>query len=95
MSWWDNDGLEAPAHLGQPRFEEQRAVSERSVGSVGLLAVLALVAAVVSFLAGETAFGWIALGLFALACPGFALLVRRLVYQQRAEDVGRRPRVLP
>ncbi|HEY8801594.1 MAG TPA: hypothetical protein VIN00_00825 [Candidatus Dormibacteraeota bacterium] len=95
MSEREDGGLEAPAHLGRPLFEEQRAVSERSVGSVGLLAVLALVAAIVSFTAGETAFGWIALALFALACPGFALLVRRLVHQQRAEERGRRPRVLP
>jgi hypothetical protein len=90
-----DDPLEPPAHLGRPRFEEQRAVSERSVGSTGLLAVLALAAALVSFVAGETAFGWIALALFAIACPGFALLVRRLVYQQRVEEGGWRPRVLP
>ena len=93
------DGLEVPAHLGRGRFDDERAVleraiSERSVGSVGLLAGLALVAAAVSFQAGEWAFAWTAVGISALACPGFVLLVRRLVRQQRMEEHGRRPRLL-
>jgi hypothetical protein len=75
-------------------FEERRAISERSVGSLGLVAVLALITASVSFGAGEIAFGWISLGLFGVGCAGFVLLLRRLVRQQRDEDLGRRPRVL-
>ncbi len=95
MAEFEDRRLEAPAHLGRPRFEEPLAISERSVGSVGLLALLALVAVIGGFIGRQWAFASIALGILAIAGPGFVLLVRRLMRQQDAEARSRRPRVLP
>jgi hypothetical protein len=94
MAESEDHRLEAPAHLGRSRFEERPTLSERSVGSVGLLAVLALVAVVGGFIGRQWAFAWLALGLFLVACPGFVLLVRRLMREQEATERRRRPRVL-
>ncbi len=94
MTERDDRHLEAPAHLGRSRFEEQRTLSERSVGSAGLLALIALMAMISGLIGGQWGFFWMAFGIFAIACPGFILLVRRLMRQQDAEARRRRPRVL-
>ncbi|MDQ6708946.1 MAG: hypothetical protein M3Z11_00170, partial [Candidatus Dormibacteraeota bacterium] len=58
-------------------------------------AVIALMAVISGFSGRQWGISLIAFGIFVIACPGFVLLVRRLMRQQDAEARSRRPRVLP
>jgi hypothetical protein len=86
----DNDWLEPPAYLGRPRFEEPRTVSDRSIASVGLVALLGLIGAVAGFTAHEGAAALFGLGVFLIFGAGYALLLGRSVRQERELQRPRR-----
>jgi len=81
----DQESLEAPAYLGRSRYEGPVRVSYSSTAWVGVVALLGLVATLLGFTTKDTAVGWIGLAVFLVSAIGYALLIRKLVRDERAE----------
>ena len=80
----DQESLEAPAYLGRSRYEGPVRVSYSSTAWVGVVALLGLVATLLGFTTKDAA-GWIGLAVFLVSAIGYALLIRKLVREERAE----------
>jgi membrane protein implicated in regulation of membrane protease activity len=89
----DHESLEVPAYLGRSRYEGPVKVSYGSAAWVGVVALLGLVGAVVGLTTKDAAATWIGLGVFLIFAVGYALLIRKLVKEERDEQLrssGRR-----
>lgn len=88
----DQESLEAPAYLGRPRYEGPVRVSPRSIGGVGVVALVGLVGAIVGLTTNDNAAAWIGLGVFLIFAVGYVLLIRQSVRRERDEERRMRER---
>jgi uncharacterized membrane-anchored protein len=88
----DQESLEVPAYLGRSRYEGPAEVSYGSIAWVGVVSLLGLVGAVIGFTTKDSAAMWIGLGVCVIFAVGYAILIRRLVKQEREEARGPRER---
>ena len=88
----DRESLEALAYLGRPRYEGPVTVSYGSAAWVGVVALLGLVGALMGLSTRDAAATSIGLGVFLIFAVGYALLIRKLVREEREELRGSRGR---
>jgi type IV secretory pathway TrbD component len=85
----DHESLEAPAYLGRPLYEGPVRVSYSSGAWVGVVALLGLVGALLGLTSKDLAAAGIGLGVFLISAVGYALVIRKLVRQERDEHRSR------